>query len=157
VLPPNVGVNGGGVASDVIVDNPDDFYSPVKKAVEDAGSGASHNPFPSAPAEEADLSDDGGLEDLKNTVDDAGQNLEDTATDLATRFDDFKASWDSLPTSLGSISSVHVGLGGLFPGMPDDLDLSPWLGVIGVWRAICFWLLTLAFAILTIRAFSYQN
>lgn len=157
VLPPNVGVNGGGVASDVIVDNPDDFYAPVKKAVEDASSGQTHADFPAVPAAEADLSDDGGLEDLKNTIDDAGQNMEDTVTDLSTRFDDFKASWNTLPTSLGSVSSLHIGLGGIFPGAPNDLDLTDWLGVIAVWRAICFWLLTIGFAILTIRAFSYQN
>jgi hypothetical protein len=156
--PPNIGVNGGGVASDVIVDNPDDFYNPVKKAVEDAGAGhAGHAAFPVMPAAEADLSDDGDIDGLKDEIDNAGQNLEDTATDFSTRFDDFKEAWNTLPDSLGSVSSLHIGLGGLFPGAPDDLDLTDWLGAIGVWRSICLWLLTIAFGILTIRAFTYQN
>ena len=157
-------ISGGGSVNSaaVTVVNPQDIYNPIVDAIGKLNQpqrAASDN----APAhDDVDLSERGHIDDLQGQLDDY-MNKSDSAVAAGQQaIQGVTDSFQTLPTSLGSVGSLNIGWHrlGVFSfagrsmdmGLPDFVDLTPYQGFIAIARQVELWVLTIAFGYMTIRA-----
>lgn len=149
---------GGG---DVRVMNPSDIYKPIVDALTVANPGtASRNN--SASGEGANFSDRGNLDKIQPELEKAIQKQNSMVATGSTKLNALGDSFHSLPTSLGTVTSLNFGTGyfngiGGFTGLPTNVDLSPYMTAISLGRSVLLWALTIFFGFLTVRAFTWTQ
>lgn len=172
--PPVVTTSTGAIGEAVIVENPQDIYKPivdavnalptkadiydaVKSGLEDAAGGNvpgtdghAHN------WDSPDLSVRGHMDDLQDQVDTLADDSDSARDSLVDKINSMQAALSTLPTSFGTVSSVPVDLSKFIAGAPTSIELTTFLPVIGVIRSIMLWMLTIAFFVATIGAFTYE-
>lgn len=160
---PGTGGPGGEITGNVTVENPNDFYEPMRRAVEDAG-GTQPLPGPNAPDHETnDFSDRGKLDELQGKVDQAATAITDAKTVGVEKIQGLTAAWSSMPTSFGSVTALPFNMDLISNAatvgfsLPTSLDLTPMMPGINLMRELLKWGIRIAFLTLTVRAFSYQH
>lgn len=160
--PPQSTPTGGG---DVRVMNPESIYQPIVDAlkVDNAGTASRNN---SASGTGADFSARGHLDDLQPQVDRAVGKVDAIKDKGVSAITGLKDSFSTLPTSLGTVSTVNFGTG-LFNGigptaarfttLPTSVDLTPYMTGINLARTVMLWALTIFFGFLTVRAFTWTQ
>ncbi len=160
-LPPNQSVNGAGKG--VIVENPNDFYEPVRKAIEDAGNGSEPNIGSGGSGEPYEVTDDdrGHVEDLQAKADKFTEKTDTLRTGVKDKLDKFKQMFDQLPKNIGTVSTINWSSAtGAFGSQYSDagvIHLNEWQSQIGLLRELLKWVLYIGFAVMTLRAFGWQH
>ncbi len=160
-LPPNQSVNGAGKG--VIVENPNDFYEPVRKAIEDAGNGSEPNIGSGGSGDPYEITDDdrGHVEDLQAKADKFTEKTDTLRTGVKDKLDKFKQMFDQLPKNIGTVSTINwssaTGAFGSQYSEAGVIHLNDWQSQISLLRELLKWVLYIGFAVMTLRAFGWQH
>ncbi len=149
--------------------NPQDIYDKTRLAVEDAGA-QGPQPGPSATSTAgANFSSRGQLDNIDGKVLEGVQKVEQIQTVATTKIQALKASFSTLPQTLGTVTTLPFGFN-LFNGIAlgkansgmhfnfsETVDLTPYMSGINIVRQVLLWILTIAFGFLTVRAFAWEK
>jgi hypothetical protein len=159
---PNVSVSNGGAKSDVVVDNPNDFYEPVRRAVADSGQGFNTDGPARDGISDVDTSNRGHLDDVGGEVQNSVDYSNDIADAASVHVGQLYSNVQTLPngSGLGSVSSIDLGAGAMGSqyAAASHIALTGSVGAaVSLVRTILLWALTIAFLFMTIRAFTWQH
>lgn len=157
---PTAGVSA--IQGDVRVINPQDIYKPITDALENIQKGGGATGANNMPSHEtADFDDRGKIDEIQGQVDEAMQGVNDIKDSGTEKISSLRDSFTTLETSLGSVSSIDLGLSsfnglGGFTGL-GVIQLGPYQNMIGMCRLIQFWILTIFFGFMTVRALTHTQ
>lgn len=173
--PPNVSVSNGGPKTDTIIDNPNDFYGPVLKALEDAGRGngapndgnGGGGAFGSGNGthDTGNYDERGHLDDLQDKADEGVTSKTGVVSDITGRLNALTTKAISLGgQTFGNVTSITMNFNSIGTAatvghvtLPTTIDLVPWSTMITTLRVVLLWLIRIAFFILTFRLCASQG
>jgi hypothetical protein len=157
---PTIGGSNGG---DVRVMNPQDIYTPIVNSLTltNAGTVSRDNSISATGV----TFGRGHLDELQSQTDKAlatQDQIRDKGTTLTAPL---KTGFEGMPTTLGSVTTLNLGLGsfnnittrGAFTTLPASVNLTPYMSGIQLGRLVQLWALTIFFAFLTVRAFTWTQ
>lgn len=154
---PRISVSGGNPAGDVIVDNPNDFYEPFKKALDDfANEDYGFQPSPLFDANRHAINDDES-KTKEDGLRSAWSNLTSLGGAIKGRLDTLKTAFNDAYERgrLIQIAQQNPGMAYLFliqvHGHTYPVDLSPYQSVIGWLRRLQVFIVTVVFWRMTLK------
>lgn len=152
---PTVAPGAPAGTSTVTVINPESFYDPVRRALDDAGEGTDVTPIASDGFTEVDTRERGKLDHLQGEL----EAQRTKATGIKGKFDGFvgkaNTTTGTLPTTLGTQTEVAIGADQF--GYQGTINLASWSNEIAFLRTLVLWLVILSMAILHLQALTYQG
>jgi hypothetical protein len=147
----------GGEANNVTVTNPNDFYEPILKALNDSG-GAEVEPAAALreayPAGETDTGKAGDLAGKAAQLKDQNTLIKNTAV---SKLEALKITFAALPTNIGTVSSLNLGGSTFGQQYSSIITLADWADQIALLRSVIKWAMFIGFAMMTLRAFGWQH
>lgn len=138
-------------ATPVVMSNMEDFYSAVKRALNDAGNNATADFRDTTPYTN-------NADPTPPPLETSTKNVTDTADKIRKKFADAKAdvtaTFGTLPKTLGTSCEIILPTAWAF-GTDTTINLCDWSAEIALLRLLCLWLVTLSMAFLYLNALTY--
>jgi hypothetical protein len=145
------GGHGGEVTGNVTIENPNDFYAPIKQAMEDAGQGQNPGISGNGTFGVVDTSDTGRLDELAPKLQEGASRVDEMREGGTAHRVKLNGKVNTLPTTFGKATTIPLGINGFGFGTATGIDLNNWTVELGLFRAVVLWLMTLYFFISTIK------
>jgi hypothetical protein len=155
--------SGTVLGQNVIVDNPNDFYDPIKRAVADSGNGIPFVGNANPTHETSNYDERGTLDDLQGGMDTISADVTQVRDGMIGQVQALITQIGTLPTSLGSVTTIDMPLNSIASAasvgitLPSGIDLTRFSSIIALLRLVLLWLLRIAAFVQAIRLFTWTN
>jgi hypothetical protein len=136
-----------------LVTNYDDFYHPMKAAVEDAGRGQAVDIGPATNLV-GNTENRGQLDSVGTAVEQGTTAVNSSIARRGVTDGRMGSKIAALPTTFGTASQIPLGINNFGFGSQTGINLGEWATELSLLRTFILWLVTVSFFIATVRLFT---